>query len=203
MSPFRFCLLALLLVSTALPAQAKATDPQRPLGTFGNWHTFAFAEHDQQVCYMALVKTPPVNKKFKRSVIRLMITHRPAEGSKDVISYSPGYMFKPESTVTVRAGGKTFDLFTTKDTAWARDAMTDHAIAMAIHGGKGMTLAGAPLQKGIPTVTDTLDLKGAPEAYRAIGKACGLEVEAEKPAKTTKKPAKPTTKSNLKTKGKL
>ena len=186
-SPRSFLVLFLALL-VAMPALAKtAGEAPKPLGTFGNWHAFAYTEHDQQVCYMALTKNAVPNKKFKRSEARLMITHRPAEGSKDVISYTPGYLFRPESTVTVRVGTKTFDLFTAKDTAWARDAATDRAISKAVQSSKGMTLTGAPTQRGVAAVTDTLDLKGADIAYRAIGKACGVEVEAEKPA--PKKPA--------------
>ena len=126
---------------------------------------------------------PPNKKKFKRGDAYLMITHRPAENSRNVVSYVAGYNFKTTSEVKLDIGKKSFDLFTQKDTAWSRDASTDHALAMAIRMAASLKITGTPEAKGATPVSDTLNLKGAAVAYAAISKACGY------PADTPPKPA--------------
>jgi len=125
-------------------------------------------------------------KKLKRGDAFLMITHRPGENSKDVVSYKAGYNFKASSDVAVIAGKKSFDLFTDKDTAWSRDPGTDHALAAAIRSGSTLKITGSPSMKGVASVSDSIPLKGAAAAYDAISKACGYPVEA---------PPKPATKA--------
>jgi hypothetical protein len=191
MSLLRLCLFVLIVLGAALPASAKDETAQKSLGSFGKWRAYTFDENDQTVCYMALSVAAPATGKIKRGPKRLIITHRPAEGSKDVISYAPGYTFKPDSVLTIRIGAKSFDLFTTKDTAWARDAGTDRALAASIRVAKSMAATGTPALRGAKPVTDTLQLDGAAKAYQAIGKACGLEVEEKKAVSGKKKVKKP------------
>jgi hypothetical protein len=127
-------------------------------------------------------------KKAVRGPVTLMITERPGDNSRDVVSYDTGYVFKPGSDLKIAIGRSGFSLFTEKDTAWSRDAMTDHALTAAILKNPSLTAMGTPAARGAGATTDTLALKGAPEAYRAITKACGIEIEAPpKPAKSQKK----------------
>lgn len=168
-------------------AHAATNSDQKSLGTFGLWSTYTYNDGNQPVCYMVKTSHFPKSKTFKRGTAYVMITHRPAEGSKDVFSYKSGYNFKPVNDVKVRVGKSEFSLFTDKDTAWSRDTATDHALATAIRNGKSMIVTGVPAKQGITPVTDTLDLKGAAEAYYAIGKACGLDVEVPKAAATPHK----------------
>jgi hypothetical protein len=178
-----FLLLAGLLC--ALPTLAKpAKDEQTLLGTYGNWRAYTFEENGSAACYMALSAAPAKTPALKRGAIRLTVTHRPSEGSKDVVSYAPGYNFKPTSTVEIRVGMRDFQLFTAGDTAWARDTASDHALAAAIRDGTRLIATGAPVPKTKPKtpahVTDALDLTGAAKAYRAIGSACGIEAPSAK-----------------------
>lgn len=166
---------------------------QKSLGTFGSWQTFTYEEANQSVCYMVkpIRFPPPANKKFKRGDAFLMITHRPGENSNDVVSYASGYNFKPASELKITLGKNSFSLFTQKDTAWSREASTDHAISRAIRDNSSLRAVGQPAQN-VTAVTDTLDIKGADKAYYAISKACGLEVEMPKKApEKAKKAPKP------------
>jgi hypothetical protein len=182
----RTLFLVLFLVSFIFPALAIAGSAQKSLGTFGVWQTYSYTDGDQPVCYMVKPAhiPAPKNKKFKRGAAYLMITHRPGENSKDVVSYTSGYNFKSPSDVTVHIGKDTFDLFTQKDSAWSRDTKTDHALVAAIRSNGFMKVVGSPAQN-VSVITDTLDLKGSAAAYQAIGKACGLELE--NPPKTPAK----------------
>jgi hypothetical protein len=181
--------------SQAIAAAPTKQQGAKSLGTFGNWKTFSFSQSGQPVCYMTLSAHVPSPPHVKRGQVYLMITHRPGEGSKDVVSFTSGYNFKPTSDVTAVIGKRSFSLFTQSDTAWSRDPATDHALATAISQNASVKFTGSPAAKGAKPITDTLDLKGSSTAYRTISKACGIPVETPKPAATTKKPVKKSGKS--------
>lgn len=101
-----------------------------------------------------------------------MITHRPAEGALDVVSYGAGTKFKPSSDVELSADGKVFSLFTQGETAWAREPATDKAIAMAMRSAQNVTVTGVASVGG--SFMDTISMKGSAAAYKAISEACGL-----------------------------
>jgi hypothetical protein len=118
-----------------------------------------------------------------------MITHRPADNSTDVVSYTAGMKFKPASEAVVTVGAKKFSLFTQGDTAWSRDAATDHELAAAIRNGSSLNVTGASARE--TPMADTVNLKGGFPAYVAVNKACSLPVPEEpKKQKAVKKPAK-------------
>jgi len=182
------CLICATFAASAAFAQTK-TAPNA-LGTFGGWKAYSYTDKSQPVCYMALALHPAPNKKLKRGAGWLMITHRPGEGSKDVVSFTSGYSFKPSTEAKIIIDKTGFSLFTQTETAWSRDTSTDHALAAAIRNGESMKITGTPAAKGTKPVTDAISLKGSEAAYAAIGKACGYP-EEKKP--TAKKPvaAKP------------
>lgn len=177
-------LVSILSVTPALAA------PPKSLGKFGYWTAYQLMEGANPVCYMSITAKPPVPKgsKLKRGDVVLMITHRPAESSTDVVSYAAGTKFKPASEVTMQIGGKTFNLFTQADTAWSRDSATDKALAAALRTGASVTVLGTTASGG--PIADTVSLKGSAEAYYAIGKACGLPVEKPKAEKKESKDSK-------------
>lgn len=194
-------ILVLSLACLATSSPACAAGPET-LGTFGFWNAYKMAEGDQTVCYMSLSTRPPAdkNQKSKRGEVVLMITHRPADNSTDVVSYTAGLKFKAASEATVTAGKETFHLFTQGDTAWSRDAATDHALAKAIRNNASLTINGQTSRD--TALADKLNLKGSFEAYVAINKACGLPVPS-KPKAAAKPKAKPTSSSkDKKTKAK-
>lgn len=185
-----FCLFS-VFVTTA--AHAQQNSAQKSLGTFGSWQAFTYQENKDPVCYMVkTAKFPtPKNAKMKRGPAFLMITHRPGENNKDVVSYVAGYNFRPATNVDIKIGKNSFDLFTSKDTAWSRDSKTDQALAAAIRTNTTMKVSATPAQANMKNMTDTLDLTGAAQAYQAIGKACGYEADIPaRPAVSKKKKAK-------------
>lgn len=178
------------VAKTSTPTSTTGNE-ELSLGTYGVWHAYRMTKNNQPVCYMATSQSFPSTKNFKRGAAHLMITHRPVEGSTDVVSYTSGYMYKPVVDVTAHIGAKTFSLFTQADTAWARDTHTDHEMASAIRAGTLMTISGTPSAKGAHALTDKISLKGAPDAYQAISKSCGVPYTAPKPKATPAKKASP------------
>lgn len=184
---------ALLVAAVAVLGVGHALAREKTLGTFGAWQTFMQTEGGQQVCYMvATANNPPVispvkapvkgrHVKAKRGQPYIMITHRPIEASLDVFSYGAGAMLDTRRGATLRLGKNSFDLFAVRDTAWARDALTDHKIARALRilSLKPKAILGVhayPEHKGDRLFADTFSLNGTDAAYHAIGKACGVTV---------------------------
>jgi hypothetical protein len=189
----RFLLItALAGALAAVPALASPESAPKPLGAFGAWRAYVWNDNGEDICYMTLrARGAAMRGKIRRGPVTLMITERPAENSRDVVSYEAGYVFKPNSDLKISLGKSNFSLFTDKDTAWASSSMADHAFTQAMLKNPGLTALGTPAARGAGVVTDTIALQGAPEAYRAIAKACGMEIETPaKPAKSKKKSTK-------------
>ena len=162
---------ALLFAGLLLAAPAARAEDPKDIGTFGDWTAYVFMENGSKVCYMASQPKAKEPAAAKRGEIFALITHRPAEGSRNVFSYITGYPYKPGSDATVKIGGDSFTLFTQDDTAWAPDGVTDNKIADAIRKGSNMTVKGVS-SRGTAT-TDTFSLKGTGAAHDAISKECG------------------------------
>ena len=162
---FRLTLVALIL--GAGPAMAQDVEF---LGTFRDWHAFQFTENGNKVCYMASKPTRHEENNRPRGDIFLLVTHRPAENSRDVINVVAGYTYAPGSEVSAQIGDDSFSLFTNADKAWARDPATDQALVAAMRAGSTMTVRGAS-DRGTQTV-DTYSLLGFTAAHNAIDQAC-------------------------------
>jgi hypothetical protein len=142
------------------------------IGTFGDWRAFTFTENGNKVCYMASQPKTAVGNYTRRGDIFALITHRPAEKTRDVFSYITGYPYKENSEVTISANGRTFKLFTQDETAWAVDEAADKALTDAIRAGSKMVVKGMST-RGTET-TDTFSLSGSGKAYEKITTECGL-----------------------------
>ena len=160
-----------IMVFSALTQQATAAEP-RLLGTYSDWSAYAFTEGDNKVCYMASQPAKAEGNYTRRGEVFALITHRPAEGTRNVFSYITGYPYKPGSDAMVKIGGTNFTLFTQDETAWAADAVADNKIAATIKRGSKMIIKGTS-GRGTLT-TDTFSLKGSSAAHEAISKECKL-----------------------------
>ncbi len=160
-----------LLFVAALSTPAQAAEP-RKLGDFGVWAAWELEDTGGKVCYMLAKPTKHAGAYRSRGDIYALLTHRPAEGTKNVFSYIAGYDYQAKSEATLKIGDKKFGLFTQAETAWAPDANTDNAIAEALRKGSNMVVTGTS-SRGTAT-TDTFSLKGSGDAHEAINKACGI-----------------------------
>lgn len=153
------------------PSWGQASEP-RLIGTFGDWRAFSFTENGNKVCYMASQPKTAIGNYTKRGDVFALITHRPAEKTRDVFSYITGYPYKENSEVIVKANNNTFKLFTQDETAWAVDEAGDRALVGAIRAGSNMVIEGES-SRGTKT-TDTFSLSGSGSAYSKISEECGL-----------------------------
>lgn len=156
-----------MAVNTIHAAQPKT------IGEFDDWVAYVYMEESNKVCYMVSKPKKEEGNYSKRGDVFALITHRPAEKSRNVFSFVAGYPFKPDSEVTVSIGSQRFKLFTQNETAWASDSATDNRLTTAVRGGNQMIVKGISAQ-GTAT-TDTFGLKGSSAAYAAISRECGVK----------------------------
>jgi len=165
---------SLAACALATAGSAAAADP-RLLGTFKDWNAFAFEEKGTKVCYISSQPKKKEPAAAKRGDVYVLVTHRPAEKTLDVVSFIAGYPFKKDSETVLEVGGKSFKLFTDGETAWARDADTDKAVTAAFRDTKGKPMVVKGVSGRGTKTTDTYSLDGVAQAYDAINQACGVK----------------------------
>jgi hypothetical protein len=167
-------------LAQAPPAPAQNKSPAAPnagkaerLGEMQNWSAFAEADKSAKTCYLVgrPVKSEPEN--LKRGEVYVYVTHRPAEKSYNVVSFAAGYPYKDASDAELSVDTRKFVLFTSKESAWARDAATEKAVVEAMAKSKQAVLKGTSV-RGTGT-TDTYALDGFAPMLAQIDKACGVK----------------------------
>lgn len=144
-------------------------DPES-IGSFGNWQAVAFDENGNKGCYITSKPTKEEGDYTQRGRVYVLVTNRPADKTFDVVSFVAGYTYKDGGEVTVAIDQTEFDLFTSKDTAWAADADTDAQLVAAMRKGNRMVVRGTS-SRGTATA-DTYSLSGFTKAYQAMADAC-------------------------------
>lgn len=165
-----FARLAVSSLVLFLGLTAARAEPAHLLAKTGDWESFAYSDKAGKVCYAASLPKRSLPAAKNRGAVHVTVTHRPAEKSLGVVSVAGGYAYKKDAVAELDVDGAKFDLFTTGETAWARD---DKAVVQAMLKGKSMVMHGTPA-KGEATA-DTYSLTGFAAAYAEIGKACGVK----------------------------
>lgn len=164
-----------IIISSAIfvfCSSVQATEPKL-IAEQGDWTAYMFMETNNKVCYMVSQPKKTSGNYSKRGEIFALITHRPAEKSKNVFSYIAGYSYKPGSEAIITVNNQNFRLFTQDDSAWAPDEATDNKITDAIKRGSSLVIKGTSA-RGTET-TDTFGLSGSSSAYKAISAECGVK----------------------------
>lgn len=167
------CLTILGAVPASLFIMANAAAAQSPkqIGVFRDWAAFEVTEKDGKACYIASAPQDKKPSDVKRGDVWAIVTHRPWKGVRSELSIYTGYPYKSGSKVTmVIDGGKTFELYTHEETAWAQNAGEDATISTAMRSGNHMVVTGTS-SRGTVT-TDRYSLSGFTAAHKAIDDAC-------------------------------
>lgn len=165
--------LAGLLVGLGTVIVPQSGQAQTLIDNFGDWSAFTDGEGKAKTCYIASGPKKETGKYKSRGNTYVLVTHRPAEKSRDVFELRAGYVYRKDSEVHVNIDGQVFKLFTDRGTAWAQDAKSDRSLSRMMIRGKSMIVTGF---SGRGTKTeDTYSLSGFTAAYSAIGKACGIK----------------------------
>jgi len=163
-----FAALALLTAAT-LPAAAQAP---KLIGVFDDWEAYTAAEDGKKICYMGSEPKKQEGDFKQRGRVVLLVTHRPSDKEKGVVSVTTGYTYKKDSKANAKVGDKGFDLFTDGGFAFA-EAGKDADLVAAMIKGADLVVKGTS-SRGTLT-TDTYSLKGFTAAWKAIGQACDVK----------------------------
>jgi len=135
-----------------------------------------FQETDPIECFSVSAPKEQVNTRdgaavaVNRGETLLFVFFRPAEGVAGQVTFTGGYPFAPDSTVTLDVGGTQFTLFTEGDWAWPASPDEDARIVEALKRGSQATLIGV---SGRGTQTqDTFSLLGFTAAVDEARSRC-------------------------------
>jgi invasion protein IalB len=172
----RATLFAALVLAAAVPsASAADTDSVDSRGepslegAYNDWSLYGLQEGGNLTCYLSSGLERSSDTVARRRPAVVLITNRPAEGRKGVVSVDPGYIYEDGSSVLMSIGRRQFHLFARGGQAWAEDA-DDQQIIAAIRGGSTLVVTGR--MKSGPTTTDTFSLRGFGTALVALDRAC-------------------------------
>lgn len=142
-----------------------------------------FVEDDPTECWSVSSPKKTVNTKdgqvvsVRRGDILLFVTFRPGADVAGEVSFTGGYPFADDSTVTLDIGGTAFDLFTEGQWAWPASRSDDAEIVEAMKAGADATLVGLS-SRGTRT-EDTFSLFGFTAALEEAKSRCSGEASAE------------------------
>lgn len=155
----RVAALAVALGATA--AHAQETTSNRVAATT-DWSVFE--ETDPRECFAVSAPKEQVNTRdgapvqVQRGETLLFVFYRPAEGVNGQVTFTGGYPFAANSTVTLAIGGTNYTLFTEGEWAWPATPDDDSRIVEAMKRGSDAVLTGV---SGRGTQTrDTFSLLG-------------------------------------------
>lgn len=138
--------------------------------SFRDWNVYSADGQKGRTCYIASVPTKMSGTYDTRGAAAVLVAKLPIDPPNVQVSVEPGYTFKKGSSVTIKIGGKTFELFTREEHAWARTPADDQAMIRAMKAGADMTVAGTSWKS--TTSLDTYSLMGFTDAFNAMMASC-------------------------------
>lgn len=153
---------AVVAMALAAPAVfAQETTDNRVAATT-DWSVFE--ESDPRECFAVSAPKEQVNSRdgqpveVQRGETLLFVFYRPAEGVNGQVTFTGGYPFAANSTVSLDIGGTQFTLFSEGEWAWPASPEEDARIVEAMRRGSQAVLTGI---SGRGTQTrDTFSLLG-------------------------------------------
>ena len=159
-------LIAIVIGLSVSPARAETV-----IGVFNDWSAFTEIEGGRKTCYIGSVPKKSAGNYTQRDPTFVIVTHRPAEGTRDEVSVRAGYTYQQASSVTVTIDRNPFRLWTQGGHAWA-NTPDDPKLVAAMRRGNAMVVKGTSTRGTL--TTDTYSLTGFTAAYNAASRACGL-----------------------------
>lgn len=134
------------------------------------WSVFSHEASAQKICFAASQPKVTLPKGANRSAIFFYVSAWPSDGVKSEISVRLGYPIKPGSTVKVKIGSRSFNLFAKDDKAFVADATEELKLIEAMRSGNTMVID-AVSARGTRT-TDRYSLSGVTAALATLETTC-------------------------------
>ena len=160
--------IVILPLLQTVPAWAQTPAPKL-ISSHRDWTVYEITDSRGRVCYLASEPVKQTGNYSKRDNPAVLVVRLPGKSQSEYVSVHPGYPYKKASTVDLKVGGRTFELFTEGEQAFSRDA-DDDAVIGAMKSGSTMTVRGTSM-KGTYSL-DTYSLNGLTAAYEAMRAAC-------------------------------
>lgn len=167
---------AMVGASLAAAGSASAQEANESVGAKRDWSIFQQGAAADRQCWIV---SQPLTKTAKRggdtvSVNRgdvfLMVSIRPGAQIRNEVSMIAGYPLRDGSSVEVRIGSDTFEMFTSGEGAWTDSPEADTELVDAMQGGANAVLTGLS-SRGTTTV-DTFSLYGFTAALEEARALC-------------------------------
>ncbi|MEO0991147.1 MAG: invasion associated locus B family protein [Pseudomonadota bacterium] len=166
-------LLTGMLLVTAL--QVSAQDTTEAVTTHRDrWSVFI--EDNPTECWVASAPKETVNTRggaqveVRRGDILMFVAYRPTQGVSGEISFTGGYPFAENSTVSLVIDDRSFDLISDGEWAWSEGPEADSQILAAMKAGVDAVVTGRS-QRGT-TTRDTFSLIGFTAATDEAARRC-------------------------------
>lgn len=156
------------------PSGALAQESTNRVATKTDWSVFT--EENPKECWGVSSPKETVNTRdgnpvsVRRGDILLFVTFRPGTGAAGEISFTGGYPFAPGSTVNIKIGDQSFEMFVDGEWAWPQNSADDAAMLAALKGGESAVLT-ARSARGTQT-QDTFSLLGFTAAMAEAEARC-------------------------------
>jgi hypothetical protein len=168
----KLALAGMMAVAPLAAAAQETTDNRVAANT--DWSVFQ--ETDPVECFSVSAPKEQVNTRdgepvqVNRGEALLFVFFRPSEGVSGQVTFTGGYPFAADSTVTLDVGGTQFTLFTEGEWAWPASPEEDARIVTALQAGSQAVLTGV---SGRGTQTqDTFSLLGFTAAVEEARSRC-------------------------------
>ncbi len=136
------------------------------------WSVF----EETQGCWAVATAKESVNKRdgkvvaVRRGDILLYVTYVPSQNVAGQVSFTGGYPFKDNSTITVDVDGSKFEFFVQGEWAWTKSKDDDAKVIAAMKRGSNAVIS-AQSSRGTKT-SDTFSLLGFTAATDEAAKRC-------------------------------
>ncbi len=162
------------LATIGLAQGAAAQESTNRVAAETDWSVFV--EESPRACWGVTSPKETVNTRdgrvvtVRRGDILLFVSYRPDQDVAGEISFTGGYPFAPDSTVSVEVGTETFQLFTSGDWAWPASSEDDARLLEAFRRGAQAVIVGRS-SRGTRT-EDTFSLFGFTAAMEEAERRC-------------------------------
>ncbi len=160
--------------AAGMSGTAEAQESTNRVAAETDWSVFV--EESPRACWSVSSPKETVNTRngqavqVRRGDILMFVTYRPDDDVNGEISFTGGYPFAADSTVSVEIGSQTFQLFTSNDWAWPANPEDDARLMAAMRAGAEAVVTGRSARG--TTTRDTFSLFGFTAAAEEAQRRC-------------------------------
>lgn len=138
-----------------------------------------FVEDDPTECWVVSAPKSSVNTKdgkvvaVNRGDTLMFVSYRPGTNVKGEVSFTGGYPFKEGTTVNLKIGSSSYELFVDGEWAWPASEGEDTKITTSMQRGAAAIVSGIS-SRGTKT-EDTFSLLGFTAALQEADRRCGSQ----------------------------